>query len=344
MNWKIITFTMVLILMNIPLLAAEPTVLVQTGQVTSQMISETLTAYGEVQPDADHIQCLSLRHAGLVNRVWAQPGQRVKKGDNLVETATAPGGRMQYLQAQNAVNYAGDELARQERLFKEQLATRSQVAGARKALRDAETSLKALQQQGQGQKIELLTAPVDGIVIQINVRQGQQVQANTTAVLIAAEQHLVVWFGVEPDDLPAIKTNAPVQLSSVFAPDLTRLTSRVRNVHAMINPATRLVNVTVPIPDGKEDHLVLGTRMVGRIMLAAHQALTVPCSAVLEDSRGAYLFRLQDGRASRVAVTPGGEQDDRIEVKGNLRAGETIIISGNYELRDGMAVREKAKQ
>lgn len=344
MNRKIMAFTVVLILMNIPLLAAEPTVLIQTGQVTSQMVSETLTAYGEVQPDADHIQCLSLRHAGLVNRVWVQPGQRVKNGDRLVETATAPEVRMQYLQAQNAVNYAGDELARQQRLFKEQLATRSQVDAARKALQDAETSLKALQQQGQGKKSELLTAPMDGIVIQINVSRGQQVRADTTAVLIAAEHHLIVRFGVEPDDLPAIKMNAPVQLSSVFAPDRTRLTSRVRNVHAMINPATRLVNVTVPIPGGKEDHLVLGTLMVGRIQLAAHQALTVPRSAVREDSRGAYLFRLQDGRARRVAVTAGEEQDDWIEVKGDLQAGETIIISGNYELRDGMAVREEARQ
>jgi len=343
MNRKIMAFTVVLILMNIPLLAAEPTVLIQTDQVVSQMVSETLTAYGEIQPDADHIQCLSLRHAGLVNRVWTQPGQRVKSGDSLIEIATAPGVRMQYLQAQSAVNYAADELARQQGLFKEQLATHSQVDAARKALRDAETSLKALQQQGQGQKSELLTAPMNGIVIQINVSRGQQVQANTTAVLIAAEQHLVVRFGVEPDDLPIIKIGAPVRISSVFVPNY-KLTGRIRDIHAMINPATRLVNVTVPIPDGKEDHLVLGTLMVGRIQLAAHQALTVPCSAVLEDSRGAYIFRLQDGRARRVAVTPGEKQDDRIEVKGGLQAGETIIISGNYELRDDMAVREEARK
>ena len=343
MKQKILTSLLgLLVLISTPLLAAEPSVLIQTGVVTRQTVSETLTAYGEVQPDTDYVRSFSLRHAGIVKRVLVQAGQRVRRGDHLMKVGTAPDAVMQFLQAQNTVVYARKELQRRQRLFKEQLTTHAEIDAARKTMRDAQARLNALRQRGDDEDGEILIAPMDGVVTQINVSRGQRVMADTTVALIAAEHHLVAQLGVEPEDLPAIKTNTPVQLSSVFVPDYL-VSSRVRDVHAMIDPATRLVPVTVPIPKGKEDHLVFGTRLKGCILLSEHQALTVPRSAVLRDDRESYLFRVLNDRASRVTVGTGVEQGGRIEISGKLKAGETIITSGNYELSDGMQVREEGQ-
>lgn len=331
-----------LVLISTPLMAAEPSVLIKTGTVTRQMVSETLTAYGDVRPDADYVRSFSLLHDGIVRRVFVQTGQRVRKGQRLLEAGTAPDVIKLFAQAQNTVDYAKKELRRRQHLFKEQLTTHAEVDAARKALQDAQANLKALRQRGEGKAGEVLVAPMDGVVIQINASQGQRVTADTTVALIAAEHHLVARLGVEPEDLPAIKINTPVQLSSVFATDYL-VQSQVRDVHALIDPATRLVPVTVPIPEGKEDHLVFGTRLKGLIQLAEHQAFTVPRNAVLRDGQGAYLFRVINGRASRVTVNTGVEQDGWIEISGKLQAGETIITSGNYELTDGMPVREEGR-
>ena len=46
------------------------------------------------------------------------------------------------------------------------------------------------------------------------------------------------------------------------------------------------------------------------------------------------------GKARLVKVQTGTETDRDIEVKGELAAGDRVVISGNYELSDGMAVRE----
>lgn len=323
----------------LPVHADAPSVRVKTAMVASQEVTETLTAFGVLAPDPDQVLSLSLPHAGLINRVWVRLGQRIKSGDQLLEVITAPDARMQYLQAQSAVDYARRELERQKRLLGEQLATKAQVDAAKKNLQDTMATLKALQQRGQGVEKETLRAPMDGIITRLDVSQGQRVQSDTTAMLIAAEQRLIARLGVEPEDLANVRPGTPVTITSVFVPDIT-ITTTVREVHAMIDPATHLVEVLVPIPETQIDHLVLGSRILGGIQLASRRALVVPRSAVLGDSGQAYLYIVDAGKARRVLVKTGVDDGDLIEVSGALKAGDAVVVSGNYELSDGMAIRE----
>ena len=144
--------------------AETPVVLIRTAPAVEKAVSETLTAFGVLDPDPDQVLSLSLPHAGLINRVWVRLGQRVKSGDRLLEVITAPDARMQYLQAQSAVDYARRELDRQQNLLDEQLATRAQVDVAKKSLQDARATLEALRQRGIDVAEETLRAPVDGIL------------------------------------------------------------------------------------------------------------------------------------------------------------------------------------
>lgn len=320
--------------------AAETTsVAVKTAIITEKQIGETLVAYGVLNPDPDQVLSISLPHAGLINRVWIRLGQRIKSGDKLLEVITAPDARMQYLQAQSAVDFAIRELKRKERLLLEQLATKAQVDTARKVLRDANASLNALRERGMDRTKETLRAPLDGIITRLDVAQGQRVQSDTTAMLIAAEKRLIARLGVEPEDLSRLPTGTPVTITSVFVTDV-KVNSQVREVHAMINPSTHLVEILVPIPEQQINHLILGSRIVGHIHLPPHQALVVPRDAVLGDDENAFVYIVKQGMAQKIKVQTGLEQGNEIEIIGPLTAGDTIITLGNYELSHGMAVRE----
>ncbi len=323
----------------LPAHADTPSVRVKTTRVVSQEVNETLAAFGVLNPDPDQVLSLSLPHAGLINRVWVRLGQRIKSGDRLLEVITAPDARMQYLQAQSAVDYARRERERQRRLLSEQLSTKAQVDAAKRNLRDATATLKALQQRGQGVEKETLRAPMDGIITRLDVSQGQRVQANTTAMLIAAEQRLIARLGVEPEDLANVQAGMPVTITSVFVPDVS-ITTTIREVHAMIDPATHLVEVLAPIPETQIGHLVLGSRILGQIRLTTHRALVVPRSAVLWDSGQAYVYIVDTDKARRVVVETGVDNGNLIEVSGALNVGDAVVVSGNYELSDGMAVRK----
>jgi len=64
---------------------------------------------------------------------------------------------------------------------------------------------------------------------------------------------------------------------------------------------------------------------------------------VLKDGRGDYLYQVSDGHAKRVAVTVGVESGGIVAVSGNLDGHLKVVVLGNYELKDGMVVREQAR-
>jgi hypothetical protein len=63
---------------------------------------------------------------------------------------------------------------------------------------------------------------------------------------------------------------------------------------------------------------------------------------VLTDAGGAYIFQVSGGKARRVNVVQGAESQGMIPISGPLDAKLPIVVLGNYELQDGMSVREGA--
>ena len=66
----------------------------------------------------------------------------------------------------------------------------------------------------------------------------------------------------------------------------------------------------------------------------------MPRAAVLKDDKGAYVFQITpQNKARRVAVVTQVESGDRYGVDGYIDASQGLVVSGNYELKDGMTVR-----
>jgi membrane fusion protein (multidrug efflux system) len=318
---------------------AEPQAQIQTVPLTRHSLSETITVYGQVQPDPEHISSIALPRAGMINRLLVRLGQRVSADQELLELDTAPQARMDYQQAKAAVDYAHSDLEQKQRLFSQQLATRDQVASASRDLQDAEAKLEALRKLGSEQKREIIRAPFAGIITELKVSQGQRVQADTTALLLASGDTLIVPLGVEPEDARRIRPGMKVVLESLFQ-QRWHVQVEVTEVLAKVNPSTRLVDVLTRVPASKSAPLVLGDRIQGAITLRQETTLAVPRSAVLSDEKGSYLFTVQKGRAHRVNVTTGLQQDNLVAVQGSLHVGDAVVTLGNYELEEGMTVHE----
>jgi len=318
---------------------AEPQAQVQTLPLAGHTLKKTVVAYGQVQADPDHVSSISLPRAGTINRLLVRLGQRVTPNQELLELDTAPQARMDYQQAKAAVDYSRSKLRQTQSLFSQQLATRDQVAAAERDLNDAEAKLAALLKLGNEKNMTIIHSPFAGIVIELKVSQGQRVQPDTDAVLLASGDTLLVPLGVEPEDARRVAPGMKVVLESLFEQQW-RVEVQVTTVLAMVNPSTRLVDVLTRVPADKSAPLVLGDRIKGTITLREERTLAVPRSAVLKDAQGAYLFIVQSGRAHRVAVTTGLEDRGLVAVEGPLKAGDAVVIVGNYELKDGMAVQE----
>lgn len=315
--------------------AAKP---VATAPVQGGDIAPTIEAWGTVQPDPDRLRTLALPRAAIVGQVYVRAGQVVLAGAPLLDFTTAPAAAQDHAQASSALDYARRNLARSERLFAGQLATRADLDAARRELTDARSRLAALTAIGAGTRGGTLRAPLAGIVTEVLLTPGARVAADTPALSIADRESLVAMLGVEPETAARIPPQASARISSVFG-SAPAVTGQVAAVQAITDPLTHLISVLVPMPPQGAAYPI-GTALRAQISLPPEAALRVPRAALLVDGGGTYLFVLRQGRARRVDVSTGLPMGSDIILSGALAAGERVITTGGRELGDGDAVKE----
>ena len=85
---------------------------------------------------------------------------------------------------------------------------------------------------------------------------------------------------------------------------------------------------------------LLGEYVLGKVPIASADGFIVPRSAILPEEDHYVLFTVKDGRAREHTVRVDLENEKDVEVIANdLHTGEPVVILGNYELKDGMAVK-----
>jgi len=320
---------------------------VVVAKVTPQILQKQLAVYGTVTVDAGRLTDISVLYDAVIQRVLVRDGQAIKRGEPLLQVAPTPAAHAEYVQAQTAVTVARAALDRSQRLLSENLATQADVETAQKALLDAQAAFAV--QQTQNAALHPLLASNDAVVAQVAVKDGQQIAAGTTLLQLEPVHQRTAYVGVEPEALRDIRIGQRVELTSVFqqlptSPTQT-LTSTVTDIHAAINPITRLVDIRAAIAKQQATNWLSGEQLKGHIILDEQTQLAVPRSALLQDDRGTYLFRVSTDKAHKLSVQKlyvdiGIEAPGYIGIVKGVSAGEAVVTSGNYELQDGMTVRE----
>jgi membrane fusion protein (multidrug efflux system) len=317
--------------------AQGPVALVRTAPIREGVLTEKIAAYGTVIPAPGALQTVSVPFESQVIRIMVNNGQKVSKNNELLEIKPSPNTYLKLQQARQTYELSRQSLQFVQRRFELKLATNAQVLRARQALAQAQLRLKSMEAQGIGPP-RLMRADVGGLIRKVFVPEGAIVPAGQPLMEIVAQNRLEVRLGLEPDNLNRVKIDQPVLLRRVSVPALGEVTGHIRKVSYGVNPNTRLVDVFVSLPTAAD--FLLGESVVGNIAVARARGLLVPRPAVLPAGRAYTLFTIQRGRAVRHLVAVGLRNAREVEVKGpSLRAGEPVVVLGNYELQDGMAVR-----
>jgi RND family efflux transporter MFP subunit len=326
--------------------ADQPVVSVQTVRVQRAIIAQPVRAYGIVAASASNLTTVNLPYLARIVQMRVQAGQSVTRGTPLFVVQADPAAVLAANQAKSAVTLAQGELARTQSLYDKGLATQSQLATARKAAEDTQQALAAQNQTGVASSSKVIAAPIDGVVLQISAAQGDQVQPGAAILQLTSgngngkDARANVMLGVEPSDIPAIHTGDTVTLHGLStALAKSAADGRVTLVGASVDQQSQLVNVGASVPLG-QSAFIPGTRVSADIATHGGTHWVVPRAAVLKDDQGAYVFQITpQNKARRVAVVTQIENGDRYGVDGPIDGAQGLAVSGNYELKDGMAVR-----
>lgn len=316
---------------------AEVTAAVSVVPIKEGTVTRAVDAYGSVVPAPGALFTLSVPFDCQVEKVPVSEGQAVSKGTLLLSVSGSPDAKLALAQARIEAAAARDTLRQVQERHGLKLADAAALAQARGAADAAEARLKSLQAR-RLDGLHDLSAPADGIVYRLPFTRGALVPAGTPLADVADGGRLEARFGLEPAERGRFTPGSAVALQVVDGGGAAPVDGRIRAVSTAINPTTRLVDVYVALPQGSG--LALGAYLKASFTAASAAGLMVPYTAVLPGEAGFVLFTVKDGKAVRHVVTVTVENGEEEGVAGaGLAAGDPVVVSGNYELQDGMAVR-----
>lgn len=322
--------------------AAAPSVAVTTAPVGREVLKDRLKGFGTVTLSATATSDVSFQHGGRVTRLDVQPGQKVAVGQPLVTITTDPASALSYRNAVAAQGFAQRDVDRAKTLLAQHLATNAQLAAANKTLADADAALANEKVLGDDKGSESAAAPSDGFVASVAVSVGDRIAADAPVMRISSTTKPPrVTLGLEPNSAAAVRPGMTAFVTPVYGGQDVYLKGAVAGTAATVDPTTHLVDAWIDLPAGGAS-LAVGSGVGASIILSEHEAAVVPRDAVLHDDRGDYLFIMAGGIAKRVDVKTGLQTDRATEILTPLDAGSRVVTVGNYELKDGMAVRDES--
>jgi membrane fusion protein (multidrug efflux system) len=320
---------------------AKGTASVQTSVIREGEITQSIAAFGSVTAQPGSVTVFSVAFECQVKHILISAGQQIDKDAPLIEVEPSPAAKQQLLEARNAVEVANKDLEQTQQRFNLKLATNTDLLTSQQAMQLAKMKLDTLQQWGATESSRKLTADGAGLVSKVDVQEGQIVPAGGPLVETLPRTSIEVRLGVEPSDVHRIKSDQTVQLFPLSTggedEDEEAIEAKIRLITQRVNPETRLVDVFV-MPDSPAG-LLLDSSLRATLTAEGRRGLIVPREAVLPDEDGLLLFTVQDGKAVKHVVKQGLKNNKEVEVIGEgLKPGDTVVVGGNLELEDGMAV------
>jgi membrane fusion protein, multidrug efflux system len=296
-------------------------------------VERTTTLAGTIEPI--RVVGVNAQLAGALASVRVLEGTRVSEGDQLAQI-DARELEAQARSAEAALAFAKSTHTRSEELFKGRIITAAEFERDKAALAAAEASLDQLKTRLGFASIR---APITGVVTERLIEAGDIVSNNMHLFTIADVSTLVTRVLVSELEVGALAAGQNVQLTVDALPG-ERFDGRIRRVFPSADSATRMIPVEVALTGSANARVKPGFTARSTFSLdTRNDAILIPARAVLGTSGSRTVFVVKEGKAERRAVNVGPEFSGRIEVLDGIQVGDSVVVAGASDVREGAAIR-----
>lgn len=328
--------------------------------VRKKVFDSLLTADGTIVANENASVAVYSQFSGRVVNVYAQAGQAVRKGTPLAailaveaaqtksDTAAATAAEATLLKQ---LELAKVTERRQHELFtaeagteKDWLQSKADLAAAENAHRAAVAALAATREKAAvlGEAVQgrsgtagqtMITAPIDGVIVQRQVAAGQFVNSlasGGSAPLFTVTDGRTVWVVANVSETQAaqLTLGQPAEIIPLALPGRS-VKAAVSWIAASVDPSSRRVAVRAEVanPDGAlKPQMSVTVRLLQRQPV---EALSVPRSAIIFDGSKAHCFVVTSERTLAPRALQLGRVDSEVaEVKAGLQAGDQVVTRG----------------
>jgi Cu(I)/Ag(I) efflux system membrane fusion protein len=292
----------------------------RTGEVTEGPMAADVQAVGAIAWNERDLALVQARAMGYVEKVHVRATlDRVAKGQALFEI------------------YVPDWVAAQEdylsvrRMQGEGLATL--LDASRQRMRQSgmnEVQIALVESSGVVQARLTLTAPISGVLTELNAREGSTVMPGMLLARINGLSSVWAEAQVPESQAAQMRVGAKVVARSPALPGTT-FEGQVQALLPEVNATTRTFKVRMALrnPGGQ---LVPGM-FVQMALSGVGQAKTlfVPSEAVIRTGQRVVVMTAEaDGSFRPVEVETGLEAGGQTEIRRGLQAGQKVVLSGQF--------------
>ena len=201
-----------------------------------------------------------------------------------------------------------------------------------------EDQIRRFEERGTIEPRITLTAPIDGVIVDLMAREGMTVMPGETLYRINGLS--TVWANAEVPESQAalLRPGALVEATSPALPGTT-FAGTVQAILPEVELDTRTIKARIELANPE---LALAPGMFVNVALDADAAetLTVPREAVIRTGTRTVVIVADAGGGFHPAdVEIGIESDGETEIKRGLTAGQTVVVSGQFLIDSEASLR-----
>ena len=339
----------------------------ETGQTLPVMVvssrsvdfPETYSASIRGRQDVDIMPQVS----GRIIRLCVKEGERVRAGqvlaiiDQVPYRAALRTAQANVSAAKAKVETARIELQGKQALFDEKVISDYELSLARNGLAVALAELEQARAQETDARNNLsyteIKSPSDGVVGTLPYRIGALVSPSMAQpfTVVSDNAEMYVYFSVSENKLRQLRarygsidkmiSQMPEVSLQLNDGTLYHEKGRIETVSGVVNSTTGAVQIKALFPNPDRE-LLSGT--IGNVILQGlnTDAILIPMTATVELQDKIIVYRLKNGKAEAAYLTVDRLNDGKhFVVKQGLSIGDTIIVEGVGQVKEGMIVTPK---
>ena len=325
---------------------------VEVTEVVSRSISYAVSAVGSLKTLED--VTISPKKAGIIEKILVKEGDRVKKGQILVQLDEVDAklqvemSEARVKEAEASLETNRTTLVRYQKLWEnkvipqqthDEIILRVKLDEARLALAKAELNLAK-----QNLLDHRIVSPIEGVINLKIAALGEHVNVAPKDEILKIVQMdpLELEFYVPENLAGVIHMGGKIQFT-VKAFSEEKYFAILRFISPTADPNTRNVKMKALVQN-PDYHLKPGFFAEVSIQTGGNPAaLIIPESALFSQEGKLFTYTVQDETAKRKEVETGVRFDGKVEILKGIQKGDRVVTAGHEQLSEGMKVKVNKK-
>jgi len=293
-------------------------------------MSEIVNTIGTTQPDEE--VDLSFETSGKLVNIFFKEGVKVKKGDLLAKINDRP------LQAQLEKLLVQKKLSEAKEFRQRSLLDKDAIS--QESYDQIQTDLQVINADINLVKARIseteMRAPFEGYIGLRYLSEGAYVSPSTKIARFVKLSPLKIEFAISEKYTSEVRVGYPVTfkidgIDNLFNAEVYAIDTKIDQL--------KMVVMRALYPNSKEELKSGRYASVTLELSKIDSALAIPSEALISEMEGEMVFVYRGGKAYSVKVNTGLRTEAKIQVTNGLKTGDTVIVTGILQLRQGLPVQ-----